>query len=294
MKQAALQRRSGRGDAGAEGFTLIELLVVVAIIAILAALLLSSLQGAKLMAQQANCISNLKQTGLAHSLYLSDFDKDIPKVWANENEGGGGSDFVWEIFLSPYIMNDSYIALDRSVFMCPSASQLPPSVYYNGINGKADTAWRLELGEQVFPPILITNYGGFAFNAWLSDDFVADGSEAVPNGFQQKPGHVRRASRTPLFADSVNYYTEPYPDDFPIANVNLYDGYYNLFGDMSPLIARHGGRPASAAPRQLSPLQALPGMIDMALCDGHVDKVPLENLWNYYWNAIWVPSPRGR
>ena len=27
--------------------------------------------------------------------------------------------------------------------------------------------------------------------------------------------------------------------------------------------------------------------------DGHVEKVPLENLWSYYWNAVWkIPNPR--
>ena len=56
------------------GFTLIELLVVIAIIAILAAILFPVFARAREKARQASCVSNLKQLGLAHIMYATDYD----------------------------------------------------------------------------------------------------------------------------------------------------------------------------------------------------------------------------
>ncbi len=60
------------------GFTLIELLVVIAIIAILAAILFPVFNRARDKAQQAACVSNLKQIGQSLGLYIDDYDENFP------------------------------------------------------------------------------------------------------------------------------------------------------------------------------------------------------------------------
>jgi prepilin-type processing-associated H-X9-DG protein/prepilin-type N-terminal cleavage/methylation domain-containing protein len=62
-----------RGASAGAAFTLIELLVVIAIIAILAALLLPALARGQAAGRGAACRSNLRQLGIALTLYVDDF-----------------------------------------------------------------------------------------------------------------------------------------------------------------------------------------------------------------------------
>jgi prepilin-type N-terminal cleavage/methylation domain-containing protein/prepilin-type processing-associated H-X9-DG protein len=67
------------------GFTLVELLVVIGIIALLMSILMPALSKAREQARVAQCLSNLRQIGSAHQLFVQEHNGYMVKAWFNSD-----------------------------------------------------------------------------------------------------------------------------------------------------------------------------------------------------------------
>lgn len=115
-----------------KGFTLIELLVVIAIIAILAALLLPALAKAKEKGQRTVCLNNLKQWGLAQTMYVDDNNQYYPTTKIPDSTPGAINGYNED--------NPSWGDLDAFYYHHPQEGQgawfnaLPPYVGQQGLS----------------------------------------------------------------------------------------------------------------------------------------------------------------
>ena len=247
--------RKSRRHPSTTGFTLIELLVVIAIIALLVSILLPSLKMAKDLAKQAACSAQLRGAGMAVAVWEIE-NGHIPFIY--DNDGIPWTSHVasaadWSATLpkrgDPHFGDLYWMANETAPHrQCP---------------GDEDAYIGMNYGNGNQPGFAMMAPGIFKYDAWDLDD------PNIPITYE----NMHEPSSWLMLADTIHLihpdvafwgYTPivwPFQidtdgDGEPDSNQGLtVEGPYNLF---KPRI--HPSVPVS-------------------LCDGHVEAVEFESLW---------------
>jgi prepilin-type N-terminal cleavage/methylation domain-containing protein len=278
-------------------FTLVELLVVIGIIAVLIGILLPSLNKARKASRTTACLSNLRQTALAFTMYTSENKGRLPDyVWYPKGLPNA-ADIAWHGYwigiLGDYNVNTSQL-------LCPEAQEQIPynankgfGAVFNAWSGKwqsgmpvgvkADKADVVNMTmKQITDPATGTpawgyRIGSYGFNRYATADQTNPRTATDPY-YGTHTTSLRPSSDVPLFFDStwidltceqgdpVARQLTPPPSDLTGKDASVTGANQNL----RLFIARHGNG------------------IDVASADGSARWVPLADLFQYRWSANWT------
>jgi len=242
-------------------FTLIELLVVIAIIALLMGVLMPALRAARRQAQGAICKAHLKQWGLCYQLYTTDNDSRYPLFF------GGTHETTFMESLREYYKDI------KKIRTCPSAAQVsvmnPTGLQPESYFGETFAAWQIDpvaewLDDKDW------GIGSYGENSWIRGPGGTDDAQKWVSSAK-----IKQPNEVPLLADSR--WNNAWPDT---AQTPTYDSEDTVAYSIS-----------NWSTMSCFAMRRHKNGINLALADGTVRLVSLEDLWELRWNRTFQKRP---
>ncbi len=159
---------------GASGMTLVEILITITILAALFALLTPAIRNGINRSRAAKCVANLRNIGIAHSVFLAENDHILPyKYWYPSEEPGqpniGGA--VWYGIIADRGVGDS-----KKAHTCLSASRRYETTASGKLYGWANYGWNAGIPYNDKELIYTTNVA-YASRFFLAADSTVESKD---------------------------------------------------------------------------------------------------------------------
>ena len=263
----ATKAKRGLSQERSRAFTLTELLVVVGLVALLVSLLMPALGQARAAARTTGCLSNLRQMGLAWTMYLSENRGHLPELITHTP---ATPDVAWNAYWLGIL---EHYNVRGELLLCPTARDAIPFKQVNSGFGNAQYAWTGKFaasGNVVKFNAQQYREGSYGYNRYLTagGGFGRDGKADRINA-------VRQLSEVPVLLDAV------YIDFAPVNGLESFPASTppNLKGEKFPLAPPDPWRFLVARHKR---------GVNAAMADGSARWVPLEETYQLTWKHDWV------
>jgi prepilin-type processing-associated H-X9-DG protein len=234
-----------RRRSSAAAFTLVELLVVIGIIALLVGILMPALNRAREAARTTQCLSNLRQIGLAAITYSAQYKNYTVPGYADIGVSVTGVTDADAENYATVLVNDKFaiapqmfdlndaVSGEPSIFRCPSGTEDFLFNHFSTAAGNAPLPANRQEGLTFRPLRTKSKSTGIVVDTWY-------GWNAVTLNFNTMTAPCRRL---PASGANTDYRLTKMSDIRDTARmVFLFDGMYmNIHNDGDRLSARHGG-----------------------------------------------------